>query len=123
MTRAKHPKTRSAVTNGSRVFLRRIDGRGPEARRFEDILAEVHAMLGGEASMTIIQKAAARAFASLCVAREVMEQAQVEGKAFDAEAYGQLCDRMDRQARRLGEPEAPIRPSAREHVKAPRIQR
>jgi hypothetical protein len=113
---SKHPKSRSAVTNGQRTFLHPVDGRKAEARRFEDILLEVQAQHGGDACMNVYQKSAARAYASLCVARETMELAQARGEPFDQDQYGVLCDRMDRQARRLGEKRIPALRSARERA-------
>lgn len=94
-------RSRSAVTNGTRLHLRPVDGRGEFARRFADLLAEVEAELGGLANMTVTQKAAARAFAQMCVEREVMEMKRAGGEAINVDEYGTLCDRIDRQGRRL----------------------
>ena len=113
----RHPKVQSAVTNAKRRFLAIVDGRSVEARRFQDILSEVEAEHGGVETMTAAQKAAARAFAQLCVEREKMEWASAAGQPFDAEAYGVLCDRMDRQARRLG-PAPKKRKTLDEHLAA-----
>ena len=97
-------KGRSAVTNGTRLYLAPVDGRREEARRFADLLAEVEAEHGGPERMSVALRAAARAFAQMCVEREVMEMQRARGEAIDVEVYGQLCDRIDRQARRLVPP-------------------
>lgn len=94
-------KGRSAVTNGSRLFLRPVDGRTEEARRFGDLLREIEAEHGGAESMNVVTRAAARAFAQMCVERELMEERRAKGETIDVEVYGQLCDRIDRQGRRL----------------------
>ena len=45
----KSPSQRSAVANGTRLFIDRVDGRTAAARRFRDILAEILVDLGGGA--------------------------------------------------------------------------
>lgn len=97
-------RSRSAVTNGTRLYLTPLDGRTEQARRFSDLLRQVEDEHGGRERMSVALQAAARAFAQLCVEREIMEQARAQGQDIDVELYGQLCDRIDRQARRLVPP-------------------
>jgi hypothetical protein len=76
---------------------------------------------GGPAAVTIVQQQAIRRYAALAVECESMEADRAAGKTIDAEAYGQLADRMDRQARRMGPTKADAKPlSARERALARR---
>lgn len=113
-------KTRSAVSNGTRLYLTALDGRSEAARRFADILRDIEAEHGGREHMGVATHAAARAFAQLCVEREIMEQRRAEGHEIDVELYGQLCDRIDRQARRIVPPERKSKPDLREYLKGRR---
>jgi hypothetical protein len=105
LTEAPAPsRQRSALSNGTRLFLGKVDNRSTLARRLADLIRDAEAERGGPGAMTVTQRAAVRAFAMLCVEREAMETARAAGEPFDAELYGQLADRMDRQARRMGPP-------------------
>jgi hypothetical protein len=44
-------RTRSAVSNGSRMHPKGVDGRSTQARRFKDLVASFAASLGGDASL------------------------------------------------------------------------
>ena len=111
----KPPRQRSAVSNG-KLFLGRVDGRTDVARRFADIIADLEAERGGTEALGVIERQAVRAFAMLSVQRELIEAEMAAGKAVNAEVYGQLCDRMDRQSRRMGQPMKPGRKSLRDHL-------
>lgn len=93
-------KGKSAVSNGTRRYLKPVDGRTEQARRFAAILGDVEAEHGGAANMSIVTKAAARAFTQMSVEREIMEMRGAEGQDIDTETYGQLCDGIDRRGRR-----------------------
>lgn len=115
MSPKKSPRQRSAVSNG-KLFLGRVDGRSDIARRFSDLITDLEAERGGTDALGVIERQAVRAFAMLSVQRELIEADMAAGKAVNPEAYGQLCDRMDRQSRRMGLPVKPGRKSLREHV-------
>lgn len=113
----KPPRQRSAVSNG-KLFLGRVDGRTDVARRFADIIADLETERGGTEALGVIERQAVRAFAMLSVQRELIEADMAAGKVVNADVYGQLCDRMDRQSRRMGSPIKSVRKSLREHVAA-----
>ena len=113
---APHPRHRSRLTNGTTLFLGDVDGRSAIARRFGDLVSELEAERGGRAAMGSVQRQAVRAYATLCVERERIETKMAAGETINADVYGQLCDRMDRQSRRMGPVKAPERKSLRDHV-------
>lgn len=100
------PKQRSALANGSRPFLVTVPGSTEAARHFKCVLDEVEAERGGRAAMTVVQREAARAYAGLAVELAKLHAAMAAGQNVDLEALGQIGDRMDRQARRMGPPKA-----------------
>jgi len=109
---AKHPeKGRSGVTNGTRVFLSPVLD-SVSGRRFADLLHAAERERGGRDAMTVTQQEAARQWAGLCVAMEQLHADLAAGKSVDLEALGQIGDRADRQARRMG----PVKPEARRTV-------
>lgn len=121
MTRTpKTSRNRSAVSNGTSLFLGDVDGRSALARRFRDLVLELEAERGGADAMGSVQRQAVRAYATLCVERERIETRMAAGETINAEGYGQLADRMDRQSRRMGPVKAPERKSLREYVTAKR---
>jgi len=66
------PTARSAVANGSRLFVEGLDGRSALARRYRDLVAEFTADLGGdpsEAQKQLIRRAAS--LSTWCEAQEV----------------------------------------------------
>ncbi|GEP07610.1 hypothetical protein [Methylobacterium oxalidis] len=97
---------KSKLTNGTSLFLGDVDGRSAIARRFGDLMHELEFERGGPEAMTSLQRQAVRAYAALCVERERIESDMAMGKTINGEAYGKLCDRMDRQSRRMGLPKA-----------------
>lgn len=113
---ARHTRQCSAVTNGSTLFLGTVDGRTPIARRYADLPRELEAERGGSAALSVTAREAARAYAGLAVRLEQLHTDIAAGRAVDPEALGQLGDRMDSQARRMGPVKAPERLSLRQHV-------
>jgi hypothetical protein len=96
---------RSRVSNASTLWLdeKAVDGRSKAARRFRDIYAEIISDLGGdEGRLSEGQRQIARRCAMLSVSAELAEASAVAGEAFDAEAYGVVCDRLGRAFQRLG---------------------
>lgn len=111
MTKTQPRPNRSAVTSGARTHVARTDGRTVEGRRFADLLHAVETERGGRAAMSITQQEAARQYAALTVAMERMHAELAAGRPVDFDALGQLGDRADRQARRMGPPKAAARKS------------
>ena len=107
-------RQRSALANGSRPFLVTVPGSTEAARHYKSVLEEVEAERGGRAAMSVIQREAARAYAGLAVELAKLHAAMAAGQNVDLEALGQIGDRMDRQARRMGPPTPPERPGVRE---------
>jgi hypothetical protein len=95
-------RLRSRVTNGKTPFVE-ADGRGPWARRWRDILAEIISDLGGhEGGLSEGQKQLARRCATIAIACERMEGRAALGEEIDLEEYGRLTDRLGRAFQRLG---------------------
>ena len=111
---SRSPRVQSALSNGTRMHLGRVDGRSAAGRRFTDLVRTLEAERGGAESLDVGRRQAIRAYAQLVVERELMEAQRAAGRAIDPETYGQLCDRADRQLRRMGPLKAPERQSVRE---------
>ncbi|MBY0295629.1 MAG: hypothetical protein K2X71_06265 [Methylobacterium sp.] len=114
--RSRPVHLRNALSNGSRLHVRHVDGRTEEGRRFADLVADLTAERAGAAALPITQQQAIRRYAQLVVELETLEAIRASGKPIDVEAYGQLCDRLDRQSRRLGPVRANKPVSAREYA-------
>jgi hypothetical protein len=96
---------RSRVSNASTLWLdeKAVDGRSKAARRFRDVYETIISDLGGdEGRLSEGQRQIARRCAMLSVSAELAEASAVAGEAFDAEAYGIVCDRLGRAFQRLG---------------------
>ncbi len=94
---------RSAVSNGNRLFApETVDGRSVAARRFHDILQQIHADLGGADLLSEGQRQLCRRAATMSMHCELMEAEAVAGRAFDIDCFGQLTDRLGRCLQRLG---------------------
>jgi|SRR5215472_12134318 len=94
-------KQRSKVTNGKTLFVE-ADQRGPWARRWRDLHAEIISDLGGADLLSEGQKQLARRCATISIACERMEGEAALGNEIDLDAYGQLTDRLGRALQRLG---------------------
>ena len=94
-------RTRSAVTNGKRLFVQRT-GDTRWARRFRDILYEITSDLGGPDILSEGQRQLARRAATLAVECERLEGEMAAGHEADLHRYGQLTDRIGRTFHRLG---------------------
>lgn len=97
------PRQRSRVTNGTALFVvDDADGRGPEARRFRDILGAVSSDLGGGGDLSEVQRQLARRFAALALSLELQEAALVSGQVVDLDLFGRLSGQLNRLANTLG---------------------
>ncbi|GJD58254.1 hypothetical protein [Methylobacterium dankookense] len=112
----RDPRARTRLTNGKTLFLGEVDGRTEIGRRYGDLIADLMAERGGQAAMELHQIEAIRTYAGLAIQRDLLHSRIAAGERVDTEELGQIGDRMDRQARRMGPPLAPERKSLREHV-------
>ena len=94
--------TRSAVSNGSTLFVEDVDGRSREARRFRDVLAEIVSDLGGADRLSEAQRQLARRCALIATECERLEARAVAGEGIDLDLFGTLTDRLGRAFQRLG---------------------
>lgn len=97
----RKPRGRSRVTNGKTPFVE-ADGRGPWARRWRDVVAEITSDLGGADLLSEGQRQLARRAATISIACERMEGEAAVGNKIDLEEYGRLTDRLGRAFHRLG---------------------
>jgi hypothetical protein len=93
--------TRSRVTNGKSPFVA-ADGRGPWARRWRDVLAEIVSDLGGPEGLSEGQRQLARRCATLAITCEKLEGEAADGKDIDIDSFGMCVDRLGRAFHRLG---------------------
>jgi hypothetical protein len=98
---ARVPTLRSRVTNGKRLFVE-ADGRGPWARRWRDVVAEITSDLGGPDLLSEAQRQLVKRAASLSIMCERMEGQAAEGTEIDLVIFGTLTDRLGRALQRLG---------------------
>lgn len=94
--------TRSAVTNGSRLHAKGIDGRTRDARRFRDLVASFSESLGGESALSEAERALVRNAAGLAVKAERLQAAIVKGEDVDAEQLTRLSNCVSRVLGQLG---------------------
>ena len=89
------------MTNGKTPFVE-ADGRGPWARRWRDVVAEITSDLGGADLLSEGQRQLARRAATISIACERMEGEAANGREIDLDEYGRLTDRLGRAFHRLG---------------------
>ena len=65
---------RSAVSNGTQLFMDRYDQRGAWSRRLRDLIADTTNDLGGLEAVNTAEKALIRRASMLCLQCELMEQ-------------------------------------------------
>ena len=99
---AAAPRTRSAVSNGKRLFVEQVDRRSAIGRRFADVLSEIETDLGGRTAISEGERQLARRCATLSVHAETMEAALVSSGQFDLEAYATLTNALGRALSRIG---------------------
>ena len=116
MPKARAPATRSAMTNGRRLHLVRPSGWTAEGRRFQDLVEALTEERGGAAALDVARQEAIRMYALLSVERSRIEVDMASGRPVDAEHYGRLCDRADRQYRRMGPPLPRAKQSLRDQL-------
>lgn len=95
------PSTCNAVTNGSRLHRRGIDGRTRDAKRFRDLF-ESFAKGLGEERLSEADRALVRMAASLTVKSEAMQAEIAKGGEVDAEQLVRVSNSLSRVLGRLG---------------------
>ena len=123
MSAPRKSQGRSCVTNGSTPFVE-ADGRGPWARRWRDVLAEITGDLGGADLLSEGQRQLARRAATISIACEKMEGEAAAGNEIDLEEYGRLTDRLGRAFHRLGLRRCPreITPDPLDYAREPELE-
>ncbi len=96
---AQKPEGRSAISNGSSLFLADVDGRSVIARRFRDITTDFSGLVG---EPTVAQDALIRRIAALSVQCELDECAMAAGQEFDGELYIRRANILGGLIARLG---------------------
>jgi hypothetical protein len=102
VTAERLPSTRNAVTNGSRLHRRGIDGRTRDAKRFRDLFESFVESLGGKAGLSEADRALARMAASLTVKSEAMQAEVAKGVEVDTEQLVRVSNSLSRVLGRLG---------------------
>jgi hypothetical protein len=95
------PSTRNAVSNGSRLHRRGIDGRTRDAKRFRDLFESFAKGLGGEERLSEADRALARMAASLTVKSEAMQAEVAKGGEVAAEQLVRVSNSLSRVLSRL----------------------
>ena len=96
------PSTRNAVTNGSRMHRRGVDGRTRDARRFRDLFESFVEGLGGESKINEPERSLCRTAASLAVKSEAMQASVAAGGDVDTEQLVRVSNSLARVLGRLG---------------------
>ena len=96
------PTARSRVTNGTALFVEQVDGRGPIARRYRDILGAVVADQGGQDQCSEVILQLARRFAALSVQAEAMEATLARGEVISLTDHASIASTLTRLSTRLG---------------------
>ena len=85
-------RTRAAVSNGTRIRPKGVDGRSAEARRFKDLVSSFAASLGGEGALTEAERALIRNAALLTLQSERLQAAFVAGREVNSEELTRLAN-------------------------------
>jgi len=109
-------KARSAISNGSSLFIGDVDGRSREARRYRDLFKHYVALTHGQHEDLCKQAAA------LVMQRELLDAAMVRGEPVDVLALTRLSGAINRTFAKLnllsGEPETERKRREREDREA-----
>jgi hypothetical protein len=85
-------RTRAAVSNGTRMHAKGVDGRSAEARRFKDLVSSFAASLGGEGALMEAERALIRNAALLTLQNERLQVAFVAGREVNSEELTRLAN-------------------------------
>ena len=106
---ARAPALRSAVTNGTRVFLTRGGELSVVGRRWKDLYLAIVADRGGDDQLSEGQRQLVRRIVTLAIEAEIMEAERAEGKDLNLDAYVTLTNALGRALGRLGLGHRPIK--------------
>lgn len=98
---ANKRKGRSAVTNGSRLFVS-ADASGPWGRRYRDLIQSYAEDAGGLGNLTGLKITLIRRAAALTVECERLEGLLAEGADVDTDRLGRLSGHLRRIAETIG---------------------
>lgn len=96
------PRHRTKVANGTRPFLNGVDGRSEEGRHHVATAERLAAERGGWDALDTVKVNAIRQYSTLVVLCERLTGKMAAGEDVDPEAFGQLCDRMNRLTLKMG---------------------
>lgn len=115
---AKSKLATSRVTNGSKLFLPGVDGRGAVPRRIRDIFDAFCTDLGGHGCLSEAQMQLCRRAAMISISCEEMESQSAAGEHIDLDLFGKLTDRLGRTLQRLGIKRVPrdVTPNVADYV-------
>jgi hypothetical protein len=89
-------KGKSAISNGTRLFIDGLDGRSALARRYRDLVGEFVSDLGGAEVISEAQRAIIRRAASLCVWCEAVEVRLAAGEEIEITPYTTAANSLRR---------------------------
>ena len=95
------PKTRSAVSNRTRLFAQ-TDARSAWGRRYRDLVHDIGRDLGGVETLPELKLALVRRAAALVTECEKLEARLAEGEEVDVDLLGRLTGHTRRLAEILG---------------------
>jgi hypothetical protein len=96
------PTSRSAIANGSTLWIDGVDGRSREARRFRDVYGDLVVHLGGSDYATEPQKHLARRAAALVVWAEMAETRLAAEGELDVQSYTTTANTLRRLLQDIG---------------------
>lgn len=100
-------RVRSAISNGSSLFLDPYDGRGAWARRLRDLIADAVSDLGGKEAVSHGERLLVRRASMLALQLELMEQKFASNEGGEAsskqiETYQRCTNTLRRTLEALG---------------------
>ena len=100
-------RLRSAISNGSQLFVERLDQRSAWARRLKDLIADHLSDLGGPEAVSHAESVIVRRAAMLTLQVELMEQRFAQNEAGEAsakqiETYQRTTNTLRRTLESLG---------------------
>lgn len=96
------PTARSAVANGSRLFVEGLDGRSALARRYRDLVAEFATDLGGQDHLTLAQQSIVKRASALIVWCESVEVKLANGDEVEIGPYTTAINSLRRLLQDIG---------------------
>lgn len=108
----KAARHRSALSNGTTLFLGAVDGRSETGRVFADLVSDLTAERGGVEALSVTQRMAIRQYATLAMLREQLTSDMASGTPVEPQTVMQLGNDMARQVRQMG----PVKPAAKRNL-------